>query len=87
MPPAGLDRPPTDRSYSAPPPAPNAVPDYFQQALDKNRSARKYFESLAPSHRRGYLRWVDSAKREETRQKRLKEALTMLAAGKQLGLK
>ena len=87
MQPAGLDRPPTGRGYAKPPAAPAAVPDYFERALDKNRAAKQYFETLAPSHRRAYLRWVDSAKREETKLKRLKEALELLASKKQLGLK
>jgi uncharacterized protein YdeI (YjbR/CyaY-like superfamily) len=34
-----------------------------------------------------YIGWIDSAKRDETKQKRLCEALSLLAAGKKLGLK
>ena len=41
----------------------------------------------APLRRRAYIGWIDSAKREETKEKRLREAIAMMAAGKKLGLK
>ncbi len=87
MTPAGLERPPTDRGYDAPPRVPAKVPPYIQKALKIHPAAEKYFESLAPSHRRMYVMWIDSAKREETKAKRLEEAIRLLAAGKKLGLK
>lgn len=49
--------------------------------------AWRFFEQLAPSYRRLYIGWIDSAKRQETKEKRLHEALGLLAAGKKLGLK
>lgn len=85
--PAGLERPPTDRSYGARPGVTAKVPPYIESALKAQPAAAKYFESLAPSHRRNYLMWIDSAKREETKARRLEEAIRMLAAGKKLGLK
>ena len=87
MTPAGLDRPPTARSYDAPPRAPAKIPPYIQKALKSQPAARQYFESLAPSHQRQYLLWIDSAKREGTKSKRLEEAIRMLAAREKLGLK
>jgi uncharacterized protein YdeI (YjbR/CyaY-like superfamily) len=62
-------------------------PAYFSAALDRDPKARAFFSGLAPSYRRLYVRWVDSAKREETRQRRLAEALATLRAGRKLGLK
>jgi uncharacterized protein YdeI (YjbR/CyaY-like superfamily) len=59
-----------------------AVPDYFQAVLDKNAKAKKAFEGFSPSHRREYLEWITEAKREETRQQRIKTALQWLAEGK-----
>ena len=85
--PAGLNRAPTDRSYDAPRPSPSKVPQYIQEALKKRPTAWSYFESLAPSHRRRYMGWIDSAKRQETKIRRLEEAIGLLAAGKKLGLK
>lgn len=34
-----------------------------------------------------HVGWIDSAKRQETKERRIREALTLLAAGKKLGLK
>jgi uncharacterized protein YdeI (YjbR/CyaY-like superfamily) len=85
--PAGLKRAPTDRSYDAPRPSPSKVPQYIQQALRSRPAAWNYFESLAPSYRRMYIAWIDSAKQQETKTRRLQEAIGLLAAGKKLGLK
>jgi uncharacterized protein YdeI (YjbR/CyaY-like superfamily) len=63
------------------------IPSYIQKALRENHLAAKYFEGLAPSYRRMYIGWIDSAKREETKEKRLREAIGLLSAGKKLGLK
>ena len=83
---AGLKRPPTGESGDVPHP-PLKVPAYIMGELEKNMRARQFFEQLPPSSRRLYVGWIDSAKREETRQRRLKEALTQLAAAQGLGLK
>ena len=85
--PAGLKRAPTDRSGDAPRPSPSKVPQYIQRALRSRPVAWKYFESLAPSYRRMYIAWIDSAKQQETKTRRLREAIGLLAAGKTLGLK
>jgi uncharacterized protein YdeI (YjbR/CyaY-like superfamily) len=84
---AGIDRPPTDRGYGRRPQVPATVPEYIETALRKRPAAWRHFEELAPSHRRRYVLWIDSAKREETKVRRLAEALRLLAAGKELGLK
>jgi len=83
----GLERPPTGRSGDAPRPALSAIPPYIEKAIRTNARAWNYFEQLAPSYRRACIGWIDSAKREETRQKRLVEVIGLLAAGKKLGLK
>ncbi len=85
--PAGLERPPTDRSGDAPRPSASKVPEYIEQALKSQSAAWQFFESLAPSYRRLYIGWIDSAKQEETRARRLREAVGKLAAGEKLGLK
>ena len=84
---AGLERAPTDRSGDAPRPSPSKVPQYIQQALRSRPAASNYFESLAPSYRRMYIAWIDSAKQQETKTRRLQEAISLLAVGKKLGLK
>ena len=85
--PGRLQRAPTGRSGDAPHVSISAVPAYIQRALKKNRRAQVHFNQLAPSYRRSYIGWIDSAKREATKQRRLTEALDLLAAGKKLGLK
>lgn len=57
------------------------------KALRGDPSARAYFESLAPSHRRHYLAWIETAKRPETRKRRVAEALVLLKKREKLGLK
>ena len=59
----------------------------FAEALSKNKKARETFENLSPSHQKQYLGWIEIAKRSETRKKRIKESIELLAAGKKLGLK
>jgi len=66
---------------------PSKLPDYIQAALRNHPIAFRRFEVLAPSHRREYFAWIESAKREETKLRRLKEAIRLLAGGKVLGLK
>jgi uncharacterized protein YdeI (YjbR/CyaY-like superfamily) len=85
--PAGLKRPPTDRSGDAPRPSPSKLPPYIEEALRGSPRAWTFFESLAPSYRRLYIGWIDSAKQSETKTRRLQEAIGLLAAGKKLGLK
>jgi uncharacterized protein YdeI (YjbR/CyaY-like superfamily) len=60
--------------------------DQWRQWLDKP-AAWRYFEGLAPSHRRRYVGWIESAKREDTKIRRLQEAIRLLTAGRPLGLK
>jgi uncharacterized protein YdeI (YjbR/CyaY-like superfamily) len=87
MTPAGLKRAPTDRSGDAPRPSLAEIPPYIQEALDNHKAADRYFKSLAPSYRRTYIAWIDSAKQQTTKMRRLDEAIRLLAAGKKLGLK
>ena len=88
--PPGIERSPTDRGYTPPPgrrELPAKLPAYIQAALRRHPAARRHYEALAPSHRRRYYAWIESAKREETKLRRLEEAIRLLAAGKDLGLK
>jgi uncharacterized protein YdeI (YjbR/CyaY-like superfamily) len=62
-------------------PAPK-VPQDFAVALTKNAKAKKTFENFSPSCRREYVEWITGAKRDETRQRRLKTAIEWLNQGK-----
>jgi uncharacterized protein YdeI (YjbR/CyaY-like superfamily) len=83
----GLKRAPTARDGDAPRPSAIELPSYMERALKANPRAWKFFRQLAPSYRRAYIGWIDSAKREETRVRRLREAIRLLIAGEKLGLK
>ncbi|MGH8545138.1 MAG: YdeI/OmpD-associated family protein [Gammaproteobacteria bacterium] len=84
---AGLERAPTSRSGDAPRPSASVLPSYIELALKADPRAYANFKQLSPSNRRAYIGWIDSAKREETKAKRLREAVGLLAAGQKLGLK
>jgi uncharacterized protein YdeI (YjbR/CyaY-like superfamily) len=58
------------------------VPADLEKALKKNARARAAFEAFSPSHRREYVEWIEEAKREETRTKRLAKAIEWMADGK-----
>jgi uncharacterized protein YdeI (YjbR/CyaY-like superfamily) len=59
----------------------------FQQALKSNPAAEKTFNNLASSYQKQYTGWINQAKRGKTRQKRIQEAIQLLASGRKLGLK
>lgn len=84
--PAGLTAAPTNNSYAVKPTIPD-LPSYIARAFQQNGRAWKFFQDLAPSHRRYFVVWIHTAKRPETREKRIRESIRLLAAGKKLGLK
>ena len=55
-----------------------------EREFRRNRRAWKFFESQPPSYRKTALWYVKSAKREETRQRRLRELIEDSAAGLRL---
>ncbi len=54
------------------------APGDLLAALSGDERARAAFESLPPSHRREYIRWIEEAKRDETRARRIAETLERL---------
>ncbi|MBL7933962.1 MAG: YdeI/OmpD-associated family protein [Bacteroidia bacterium] len=58
------------------------IPDYFIKALAKNKKALKTFEEFTYSHKKEYVSWVTEAKTEETRNKRLADAVEWMSEGK-----
>lgn len=50
-------------------------------ALAGNPAASAAFDALAYTHRKEYARWVEQAKRHETRQRRVTQAFQMLREG------
>ena len=84
--PPGLTAAPTDQTYAPRPTAPE-LPGYIAKALKANPVAWNFFRKLAPTYRRHYVLWIDVAKRPETRERRIRESIALLAAGKKLGLR
>jgi hypothetical protein len=62
------------------PQAANLAPD-IAAALDAAPQAKAFFESLATFYRKGYIRWIEGAKRPETRSARIAEMVRLLQAG------
>jgi hypothetical protein len=58
------------------------VPTELQQLFNKNKKVAGFFASLAFTHRREYIEWIVSAKKDETRQRRLVTTMEKLSAGK-----
>jgi hypothetical protein len=57
------------------------VPEALATALAADPQASASFEGMAFTHRKEYARWVAEAKREETRQRRVQQAVEMIRAG------
>jgi uncharacterized protein YdeI (YjbR/CyaY-like superfamily) len=82
----GLAAAPTGNSYTPHPPIPE-LPADIAEALKMNLSAWQHFQALAPTYRRDFVVWIHTAKRAETRERRIRESIELLSAGKRLGLK
>ena len=57
-----------------------AKPDVIE-ALRANPAALSRFEALPPSHKAEYLKWIDEAKRDETRKRRIAGMIDKLSVG------
>jgi uncharacterized protein YdeI (YjbR/CyaY-like superfamily) len=84
--PSGLAVAPTSNTYAPKPEIPE-LPRYIARAFKENLKAWTVFNRLAPSHRREYVRWIHSAKRPETRERRVRASIELLLSGQKLGLK
>lgn len=58
------------------------IPDYFQKALNANEKALQVFQKASPSFRKEYINWIIEAKTENTRHKRMEQALEWISEGK-----
>ena len=72
----------TPATRKAAPKPPADVPPDLAAALRKNKAAKMTFDGFPPSAQRDYVEWITEAKREETRQKRLAQAVEWMAEGK-----
>lgn len=70
---------PRKTRVSKPPPTPSTE---FAAALKKNKKAQATFDAFPPSRRREYVEWIVEAKRDDTRARRIAQAIEWLAQGK-----
>jgi uncharacterized protein YdeI (YjbR/CyaY-like superfamily) len=69
-----------DAAY--PPQSSPAVPQDFQRALDENPAARDFFATLRGTRRYSFIYRIADAKRPETRARRIRMFVSMLAEGR-----
>ena len=58
------------------------IPAELKKAFRTEKEAKTFFDKLSYTHQREYVMWINEAKREETRQKRIVKAIEMLKEGK-----
>lgn len=60
------------------------VPDDLKRLFVKNNKAGEIFNGMSYTHRKEYVNWINEAKKEETRERRLKKTIEMLLEKKHL---
>ncbi len=88
---AGLAKIPDPAAFSeearAQKPKEIVVPAYIEEELKKHPLAWENFRMMAPSYRRVYISWISDARKQETIDRRLKEAVERLEKNLPLGMK
>jgi uncharacterized protein YdeI (YjbR/CyaY-like superfamily) len=86
--PAGKARSPeTGSRYDARPTVPEKIPSDIAKALKASPAAWSFFQTLTPREQRMYFGWIYIAKRDETKQRRIAEAIRLLSRKQKLGMK
>jgi uncharacterized protein YdeI (YjbR/CyaY-like superfamily) len=77
-----------DKSGAAPKkPSAMEIPAYIREAFKQDKTVWDNFCGLAKSYQRDYILWITIAKKEETRDRRIEEAIKLLKQNRKLGLK
>ncbi len=58
------------------------VPEDFQQVLNNNPKAKEIFDTFSYTHKKEYVQWIEGAKKQETRENRIKKAVEQIDGGK-----
>lgn len=58
------------------------IPAELKKLFRTEKQAKAFFDRLSYTHQREYVMWINEAKREETRQRRIAKAIEMLKEGK-----
>ncbi|QPH41017.1 YdeI/OmpD-associated family protein [Pedobacter endophyticus] len=61
---------------------PLIIPEYFIDALQQDSKAMAVFQNFSQSNKKEYVMWLEEAKTEATKQKRLQTAIEWIAEGK-----
>lgn len=61
------------------------IPKDLMKELKKDREAKAFFDKLSYTHRKEYVMWINEAKREETRQRRIVKTIAMLKQKRKAG--
>jgi uncharacterized protein YdeI (YjbR/CyaY-like superfamily) len=87
--PAGKARSPKGAAVARRPniAVPAKLPTYIARAFKSVPAAWEYFRTLAPSHQKHYMMWIHMAKQQQTKERRLAEAIRLLSKKQKLGLK
>ncbi|MCI0652570.1 MAG: YdeI/OmpD-associated family protein [Planctomycetes bacterium] len=59
-----------------------AVPKFVRDALARSRKAKEAFDGFSYSHKKEYVEWIEEAKKEETRERRIATMIEWLEEGK-----
>jgi len=58
-----------------------AVPPELENCLKKDEEAWEHWEHFPHSHKKEYVEWIEDAKQDETRKRRIAQALEMIREG------
>lgn len=58
------------------------IPEQLTVALNKNKKAKAVFEKFPYSHKKEYIEWINEAKTEETRKRRIVTTIEWVTEGK-----
>ncbi|MBK5278318.1 MAG: YdeI/OmpD-associated family protein [Bacteroidia bacterium] len=58
------------------------IPSYFLKEIKKNKASMKTFGGFSNSNKKEYIEWVEEAKTDATREKRMQTAIEWIAEGK-----
>lgn len=61
---------------------PIPLPRELKAGLAKNKKARAAYEAFSPSHKREYHEWISEARSDDTRARRVTQAVEWMAQGK-----
>jgi uncharacterized protein YdeI (YjbR/CyaY-like superfamily) len=58
------------------------IPADFKELLNQDKAVNAFFEKLSYTHQKEYVRWIEEAKKQTTRERRMKKAIENMKAGK-----